>query len=269
MKKALLFAMTVFLVLSILSGAAYTLSGDDETPTDEQWTCAACGREANTGKFCTDCGTMKPQTTEPGVWTCSCGVKNDGKFCTKCGQPKPSDTPLPDPQPKYKCKNCGWESKDLDNPPDYCAECGEPILIDGQWRCAACGYKKNTDSFCAECGKPNISDKDEYICSKCGWEPEDLENPPKYCPNCSDIFDEDDLLVLCTWCKGAGKLLCLKCFGYGNIQGRKCKECDQGYRICAACKGRGKERQLYSYKEYNSDWPFATDYDFSVPGYKN
>ena len=45
------------------------------------WQCA-CGNN-NSGKFCTECGTKKPED-----WVCSCGNTNKGKFCTECGKPK-------------------------------------------------------------------------------------------------------------------------------------------------------------------------------------
>ena len=45
------------------------------------WQCA-CGN-SNSGKFCTECGTKKPED-----WVCSCGNTNKGRFCTECGKPK-------------------------------------------------------------------------------------------------------------------------------------------------------------------------------------
>ena len=49
----------------------------------ETWTCS-CG-SVNTGKFCPDCGSKKPE----GPWTCGCGAVNTGKFCFECGKPRP------------------------------------------------------------------------------------------------------------------------------------------------------------------------------------
>lgn len=81
------------------------------------WTCA-CGT-TNTGKFCANCGSPKPE--QPVGWTCSCGAVNKGKFCAECGKPKPASEPL------YKCDKCGWEPEDPKNPPKFCPECGDPF----------------------------------------------------------------------------------------------------------------------------------------------
>ncbi len=59
------------------------------------------------------------------------------------------------------------------------------------WTCE-CGAL-NKGKFCAECGKPKPAGAILYKCDKCGWEPADPENPPKFCPECGDLFDEKDI----------------------------------------------------------------------------
>ena len=43
-----------------------------------------------------------------------------------------------------------------------------------------------------ECGARKPAAAPLYRCDKCGWEPEDPKNPPRFCPECGDRFDEDD-----------------------------------------------------------------------------
>ena len=60
------------------------------------------------------------------------------------------------------------------------------------WTCPDCGTVGNTGKFCAECGAKKPQPR-RYVCSKCGWVPDDPTNPPKFCPECGDKFDENDV----------------------------------------------------------------------------
>lgn len=88
-------------------------------------------------------------------WVCSCGhTGNKGKFCSECGSPMP--------EPKKE----GWV--------------------------CSCGTV-NKGKFCCECGAKKPAGEPLYKCDKCGWEPEDPKNPPKFCPECGDPFDDNDV----------------------------------------------------------------------------
>ncbi len=72
----------------------------------------------------------------------------------------------------------------------FCAECGRPQPSADGWTCT-CGTL-NKGKFCQNCGKSKPAGAPVYKCDKCGWEPEDKTNPPKFCPECGDVFDDND-----------------------------------------------------------------------------
>ena len=86
----------------------------------------------------------------------------------------------------------GWTcSCGVVNTGKFCAECAKPKPESGGWTCE-CGVV-NKGKFCAECAKPKPAGALLYRCDKCGWEPEDPSKPPKFCPECSDPFDDKDV----------------------------------------------------------------------------
>ena len=112
-------------------------------------------------------------------WTCECGTVNTGKFCANCAKPKPI------PANEWIC-SCGTKTVGK-----FCMNCGKGKPAEDGWTCA-CGAV-NKGKFCVDCGSPKPAGAPLYRCDKCGFEPEDPYHPPKFCPECADPFDDNDI----------------------------------------------------------------------------
>ena len=67
-----------------------------------------------------------------------------------------------------------------------------PAQPEQGWSCPGCGTV-NQGKFCHECGAKKPAGAPLYRCDKCGWQPEDPQHPPKFCPECGDRFDDNDV----------------------------------------------------------------------------
>lgn len=112
---------------------------------------------------------------------CSCGNTVVGNFCPNCGSKMPEPKPAAD---SWKC-SCGATVNGK-----FCPECGSPKPADEGWSCS-CGAV-NKGKFCQNCGSQKPAGAPLYQCDKCGWKPDDPHNPPRFCPECGDVFDSND-----------------------------------------------------------------------------
>ncbi len=113
------------------------------------------------------------------------GMNASSLYAMGAGQAQAARNQANAPVLGWTC-SCGHR----DNRGKFCMECGSPKPSGAGWTCS-CGTV-NQGKFCTNCGSRKPEGAPLYKCDKCGWEPEDPAHPPKFCPECGDVFNERD-----------------------------------------------------------------------------
>lgn len=96
--------------------------------------------------------TAGPANPPANGWKCSCGTVATGNFCPHCGAARPAEQ---------------------------------------TWTCPACGTA-NRDRYCGHCGAPKLQAAAAPRCDKCGFQPADPRQLPRFCPQCGAPFPQGD-----------------------------------------------------------------------------
>jgi hypothetical protein len=117
---------------------------------DIDWLCPVCRNDAS-GTICSFCGYQKP---------------NNDAYISSVAQMLPSSTPNMPPRPQ---SNSQFPT--------------QTIQKKETWICEQCGNTNNS-KFCSECGTIRKVKQVKTHCPNCGWQPDDLNKLPKFCPDC-------------------------------------------------------------------------------------
>ena len=167
----------------------------------DKWICPCCGAE-NLGKFCSECGTQKPEKKEI---QCECGYISSGKFCPNCGkrlEPKPPEQAAPtytmqgpsdgtgvqiDPQ-KTRIVATEYGVRFVTEEEAAAIEEKKKNEKPGGWTCEKCGAELQTGDNCEKCGaeirKVMLFSYSSYAST----------NPPRY--EGGSVYEFSDTLLI-------------------------------------------------------------------------
>jgi membrane protease subunit (stomatin/prohibitin family) len=114
------------------------------------------------------------------------GGMNAGNLFAMGQQQQQSTPPAAPAAGEWKCA-CG-----VTNTGKFCESCGAKKPEQNGWTCTCGAF--NRGRFCPNCGAKKPAGVPTYKCDKCGWEPEDPTKPPKFCPECGDLFNDNDVV---------------------------------------------------------------------------